>query len=345
MPMWLTSFKADFRERLLDLLWRQWTALGVAGQGTPWRRTPLDPEALVLISCTLARHDPRLFDAMLDWLKVNGRYLNIQRLRRMLAEHHFAGGAVYAAVAATTSTTDQAVKWARSAQPSAKSKHPAEPLFCLPDGNPLPVVHQPDPRFRGCGFLRDRYEPRDTAQPFRPDAPANLILRLRAFLGVNARCEILTYLLLNERGSPRALARACGYHPATIIKAMGEMGDSGYLISRVEGRHRQYRLSPDPWHSLLLCGADRPPWIAWVPLFSALDQAWTYLHVPEREKQSPLAQASALRRILKASLLDDLAHCELPIIVGDDQLHPGESLIPFFTQQMRLVLEAIEQLG
>ena len=33
MPTPLTGFSAEFRERLLDLLWRQWTALGVAGQG------------------------------------------------------------------------------------------------------------------------------------------------------------------------------------------------------------------------------------------------------------------------------------------------------------------------
>ena len=73
MKMLLTSFRREFHDRLLDLLWRQWTALGVTGQVSPCKRTVLDPEALLLISCTVGRHDARLFDAMLEWLQVNGR--------------------------------------------------------------------------------------------------------------------------------------------------------------------------------------------------------------------------------------------------------------------------------
>jgi len=77
----LIDFRAEFQERLLGLLWRQWGALGILGHGKDWVRTPLDPEALILVSCTVARRDPRLFDAMLDWLRVNGRYVNVHRLR------------------------------------------------------------------------------------------------------------------------------------------------------------------------------------------------------------------------------------------------------------------------
>jgi hypothetical protein len=110
----LTGFRAQFRQRMLDLLWRQWTALGVSGQLSPWKATPLDPEALLLVTCTVARQDARLFDAVLDWLGVNGRYVNVGRLRRMLKDYPFAGAEVYSAVAEKTSTPQHAVKWARS---------------------------------------------------------------------------------------------------------------------------------------------------------------------------------------------------------------------------------------
>ncbi len=345
MKTLLTNFRTEFRARMLDLLWRQWTALGVAGQGSPWERTVLDPEALLLTSCSIARHDPRLFDAMLDWLQVNGRYLNIHRLRRMLREYPFAGAAVYAAAAATTSNPGQAVKWRQSSKLPKSPVRPEEPLFRMEDGAPLPVVHEPDPVFQAHGLLRDRYEPRGVAHPFRPDIPANLMLRLRAFLGVNARCEIIAYLLLNERGSPRAVARACGYYPATVTKALAEMGDSGYVISRVEGRHRHYTLVPDAWHAALLIGKERPSWITWPSLFSALEQTWKFLHAPDRAEQDPLAQASALRRALKTSITENLAASGLPIVFGDDKPHIGESLIPFFIARMREILDAIEQLG
>ena len=66
MKRLLTDFRAEFRSRILDLLWVQWATLGVTGQGRPWEHSVLDPEALLLVSCTIARHEPRLFDEALS---------------------------------------------------------------------------------------------------------------------------------------------------------------------------------------------------------------------------------------------------------------------------------------
>lgn len=340
----LHDFKSLYRERLLDLLWRQWNALGITGQSSPWKQAPVDPEALLLVSCTLARHDARLFDAILDWLSLNGRYLNIQRIRLLLKAFPFEGGAVFSAVAATVSTSAQAVKWARSSQPPVKKNRKAEPLFFMPNGNPLPVLHVPDPVFLLSGFERDQYEKRGVAQPFPPLEGASLILRLRALIGVSARCEILVYLLLNGYGSPRAMARACGYTPATVIKALSEMEDSGFVSSRMEGRQRHYSLTSDTWHTLLL-GNTSPHWIAWPPLFSALEQVWLLLHAPQRDEQSLLAQASALRRLLNASVLDNLARSGLPVRMNDANLQAGETLIPYFITRMDELFAAIKVLA
>jgi len=340
----LTDYRAEFRDGMLELLWRQWTALGLTGHVASWQRTPLDPEALLAISCTVARHDVRLFDGILDWLRVNGKYVNVQRIRRILAAHQFAGSKVYAAIAATMADTVQSPKWARSTVTSREPRQAEQPLFYMEDGTPLPILHTHDSIFRAYGLLRDRYEPRGSAQPFRPESPACLLLRLRALLGLNARCEILVYLLLNSRGSPRAVARACGYYPATIIKALAEMADSGYLISRVEGRQRHYSLVPDAWHTLLL-GDHRPTWISWPALYSAMEHVWLFLDAPGRKKQSPLAQSSALRRVLRSTIIENIAHSNLSVIFGDDTAHPGESLLPFFIDRMRHVLTALHGLG
>jgi hypothetical protein len=202
----LNAFRSEFHDGVQRLLWRQWTALGVSGHGSSWTRTPLDPEALILATCTLARRDPRLFDAMLDWMRINGRYVSVHRLQRLLA----GGSAVFAAVAGTMSEADGAPKWQRSSRRAPNRSAPsAEPLFFMPDGSPLIVVREPDPRFLALGFLRDRYTPRAAAGRFQPDIPANLLLRLRALLGSNARCELMAYLLLNPRGSAAADRRRC----------------------------------------------------------------------------------------------------------------------------------------
>lgn len=340
----LKDFKLLFRERLLNLLWRQWTALGVTGRSSPWQQTPVDPEALLLVSCTLARHDARLFDAILDWMDLNGHYLNVQRVRRLLSDAPFKGGTVFAAMAATTSTPALAIKWARSSQSPANGKRSDEPLFLMPDGKPLPVLHDPDPVFLSHGFVRDTYVTRGVAQPFRTHDCATLILRLRALIGVSARCEILAYLLHNRYGSPRAVARSCGYYPATIIKALTEMADSGFVASRMEGRQRHYSLTPDTWRTLFL-GEVKSPWIAWPSLFSALEQIWLYLDAPERDEQSPLAQASSLRRILKSSVQDNLARCGLGLPSIELDAYSGETLMPYFLRQMTELLNAVDSAG
>ena len=46
----LKEFKNDFRELLLDLVWRQWSALGVAGDTHAADKWVIDPEALLLLS-------------------------------------------------------------------------------------------------------------------------------------------------------------------------------------------------------------------------------------------------------------------------------------------------------
>jgi hypothetical protein len=101
---------------------------------------------------------------------LNGRYLNVHRLQRMLGTLPFRGASVFAAVASTISTTSRAAKWNRSSRKVPKGQPgEAEPLFLMSDGLPLPVLRDPDPRFLAHGLLRDHYQPRHAATPFRPE--------------------------------------------------------------------------------------------------------------------------------------------------------------------------------
>ena len=89
MTTQLTDFKHELLERLLDIAWRQWTTAGVSGRGAPWTGSVIDPEALLLFSCTIGRYDARLFDAIQEWLRVNGQFINVQRLKRIVKEERF----------------------------------------------------------------------------------------------------------------------------------------------------------------------------------------------------------------------------------------------------------------
>lgn len=348
MQALLTDFRSEFLERLLEVVWRQWTALGVSGHGPEWGHSVIDPEALLLFSCTIGRHDARLFDAMVEWVQTNARFINVQRIKRMLKDESFAGESVLRAVAATAETSVHEKKWGRitteRTDERTEGQSQGESLFFLKDRRPHPVVREEDPVFAKFGFRRNPFEARGVAQGFRPEPLSNLQLRFRALLGVNARCEILLFLLLNGRGSPRAMARDCYYSPATMGKALAEMTRSGYVISRVEGRHRYYKLIPETWKELLV-GGGLPPWVTWARLFSALEQIWLFLSREDLAERSPLVQSSFLRSILEESVLSQFDRSGIPVVFGSVSTHLGEALIPFFVERTRAVLACVQGLG
>ena len=209
---------------------------------------------------------------------------------------------------------------------------------------PLPVIHHRDSVFEKYNFVRDEFEERGVSQTFDPERAGNLLLRLRAFFGVNARCEIVLYMLLNHRGSPRSMARDCYYFPATISKALAEMEQSGLLFSRNEGRHRFYEFErPEIWKSLFFEKDATPSWIVWPRILSALEQVWLFLDKNSKTEKSAIEQASSLRRMLKDSIVTQLEKCGLPILFGNDSKYLGEDLIPHFINQMRLVINWLQK--
>ncbi len=338
--MQLNAFNEDLHKRMLDLIWRQWTALGVHGYGSSWEGSPVDPDALLLFSCTAARQDSRLFDAMVEWMEHNGRYIAVTRVRRMLGSGAFAGEQVFHAIVQATADSESAPKWKRLA--GRFEREPGEePLFYLSGGKPLPVVGEPDSQFLKWGLVRDRYDSRGVAGTFDSRNPAAILLRLRALLGVNARCEILLYLMLNASGTPRAMARACGYEPTTVVKAMREMTDSGLLAVGKDGRHTVYRIEAGDWWRLLSEKDVALSWISWSQLFGALESIMSALDHAVRTEESELAQASMLRRVFEQGVIEGLEKAGLAWRFGNFHALPGAALIPHTIAKLDQLLQEL----
>ena len=87
--MSVIEFKHNFFDSLNAFLWRQWIQLGISGQiSTDAQRYVIDPEALLLFSSNFCRYDQRLYDLIIDWLNINGNFMNIQRLKAMQKKVH-----------------------------------------------------------------------------------------------------------------------------------------------------------------------------------------------------------------------------------------------------------------
>ena len=298
--MSLQKVRLEFLEMLLRFLWREWTALGVAGQE---RRAPhhvVDPEALLLFTCSLGRYDQRLFDEVMDWLSKNGRFLNIQRMRNILRKEVFGGGEVLSAVADWMSQRDAPMKWKLLAKMGAE-KDERQALFYLPDGRSLPPSQDNDETFLRHGFNRNSLEPRGYAQAFSPDETPCLLLKLRALVGVNARCDVLTYLALQGAGHPREVARELYYSQKAIHDVMTDMACSGVIHSSRGARERTFRIAPDSL-PFLSAGLAAHNWINWPILLSTAETVWNKIEELHAAALDPLLESSEIVLTMKPLL-------------------------------------------
>jgi hypothetical protein len=294
----LTKFKSTVLDHLLDILWRQWSALGVSGYSQAEENKVVDPEALLLLTLTVARYDARLFDEVLDWLDVNGAFLNVQRLQNLMKQYDFQAGAQLSAVAEWLGRkSNYAMKWKNLAE--AHKLEPAQALFFMKEGKSFPEPNNPEQTFFNHGLLRTPIETRKLAQPFPSEGMPSLLLRLRALLGVNIRCEILCLLGSVDEIHPSVIAKLTGHAPRTTQNALAEMARSGVVQVRTHGREKIYALKPEVLDKLMRPDSELTPWTNSAPLFRALEILWFGIADPKRQNMDALLLSSELRRVAK----------------------------------------------
>lgn len=308
----LKEYKNTLRQTLLQWLWREWTALGVAGASPIETHNIIDPEALLLFTGTVGRWDPRLFDEVMDWLVTNGRLLNGPRLKRLLHESEFASGCVIAAICSVLPGKGRRLDW----KIVPASSVPDESLFYGTDDRPLPDYGARDPEFLAQGFRRGRLELRHYSKQPDPARPACLWLTLRSLLGINCRAEIMLYLLTSTCGYPSQIARDTGYTQRNIQNVMVDLAASGQLRTTRKGREVEYRLASPLWKKLLLGSQEPPAWVLWSAVLRALEVVWLRVCDEKFEALSESAQASELFLLMQRirPLLEraDLSHLVTP---------------------------------
>lgn len=300
----LTSYRQSLLERLLAFLWRQWSALGVAGHARsddPWM---VDPEALLLFSTHIARHDSRLFDEILDWLQINGSWINLQRLGRMQKEESLGEPAIFAAMAEHVAENSLNHKWKsqtrRFSPPRATAPQVVQRLFPA-----IPVLSEPDPIFLKYGFQRGPVELRGMSLPPRPDQPATFLFKLRALFGMQSRAEVIAWLLANEHGHPAEIARQTCYFRSSIPGILNDLAASGHVGAIRIGREKHFSiLRNDDWRFLLTWKPAEafPQWINWGGLFSGIQTLFEALGEPNLDEKSKNFQAVKLREALDQAM-------------------------------------------
>lgn len=340
-----TSFqhsKDRLLKRFLDFLWHQWSALGVAGQRRGEDNRIIDPESLLLITTRFGRYDSRLLDEVIDWLRTNGTRINLQRLRRIHDEWPVADPRVLAAISRGLATQSVMRKWITLSAPLPDETEP-EPLFIGFDGSALPVFHKPEPDFLRCGLLRDPMELRGMSQPPNPSRASNLLCSLRALFGVNARAEIIAWLLTHESGHPAAIARDTGYFSKSVQHTLNEMEDSGHIRSRRDSREKIFWMKPGAWDVLITWSQPSgfPRWVDWMPVFSAITTFIEALGQPGLDDAPEQVQSIQLRQALD-SAMPALSRAGLAESLTASRKLTGAQLIDAIQEDLNKLVQTLE---
>jgi hypothetical protein len=331
-----TNWVSRLEEGLAVFLWREWAALGVLGTAGTEARWIIDPEILLLLTSEIARHDARLFDEVLDWLRINSRWINTQRLRSLHIKHDLGDGGVLAAVARVMMKHDPATKWGKLSQIAAP-REPAEPLF-FGGHQPLrATVREPDPDFATYGLLRPTFFPRSVSQPVAMSHPCALQFRLRALFGLGMRADVLCYLLTRDGAHPSAVARDLGYSQKRVQDTMVELAVSECVRVRRNGRLKIYEVDQEQWSEFLV---PRTAWlprsIDWLALARGLTTLWRGVWATPPYGDDYVA-SSKMRKTMRAAK-DDLHASTIGFDIENDRGHIAEAYLPVFLDNIERVL-------
>lgn len=184
----------QFDENLAHLAWSLWTELGVAGLERKHQAFSIAPEELIILTSVLSEFDPRLRDEALDWCIRYHRFISPIRLQ-ILAKKYGDYIAEPFSIFSTTlnAIADTRTKWIVLTK--------ASPLKFRPSGKSI---------LRGF------------------EVPSMIHFRLRSFLGVGARADVLAFLLNDERVDFTASdIMEIGYSKRRLAEILGDFAAAG----------------------------------------------------------------------------------------------------------------------
>lgn len=340
--MSLTTARDALRTSLLDLLWAQWTDLGVAGTRGSGRAI-VDPEALVLATLDIGRFDPRLFDEVLDWLGHNGDLLDVTRLRRLAKTATPEGQRLARVLIDFMRRSDTGARWAplsdRWQVNEAQASYSPRALFLDASGTDLPVFGEMDPLFASYGFSRPPLALRGMSDRPQLKSPCLARLAARSLVGIGVRAEVLLYLWTHDTAHGRLIAGRTEYSQRQVSEYLAGLAEAGFAERYEVGRSVQYRLCS----GIRWAAAGESRYVDWARAFPALAAAYSGLaHAAEADNayETSVRVRATLVGLRPALPIEGL---DLPQPNPDD--YPGEAILDHAEGVARTISEVVRELA
>ncbi len=249
----------------LDLVWRQWRAIGGAAAGESVT-TQVDPEALCLASLFFRDHEPRLWVVMTDWIRHGASLLSVQRLKNLVKQFPAMGDGVKELAR---------VAWQEGKEARWKSL---------------------------LGSSRRVLEPRASTKPrsggLTLTAPPALLLRLRTAFTVGVRSDVLAFLLGQPlRVSVATAAVSLGYSVPPVFRALQDLCASSFVRSAEFPSAAEYWVDASQWYEVLGGTQAVAPWGFSREILTYACAAFTLENNRKHQRSSEYARANALREL------------------------------------------------
>ncbi|MBN2641858.1 MAG: hypothetical protein JXR78_09405 [Victivallales bacterium] len=274
------EFKQSYFDALLNLLWRQWSRLGVAGQISP-QSSPyvLDPESLLLFSAYFCRYDQRLYDLIIDWLQENGGFINMQRLKTIGGKAEYDYSASLGFIASQLNPQRNR-KWRKTAVELIPETTVTTPMFLLPDGTSLEYCPHIDEAALKYGFIRNTYRYSGKVCPFPLQDCATILLQLRGIFGLSARAETILALLNKETCKIQDIAELSGFSWKSIQDVIAELSATPVVSTHEENRRGRCYFLNSPEKIRQLFETENFVFPDWGTIFNILFHIWKTVSNP-----------------------------------------------------------------
>jgi hypothetical protein len=313
MELSLKEFKKSFYNDLLEIHWKHWASLGVSSHVQPERYWIIDLEALIISTLAIGLFDKRLLSSSLEWLVKNGQRINLSRLKR---------------IAKIFSKPLPGLKRHLIAQEIFDSF--LEKLNKVVQSN---MVHEEQAYYGSEGdtireyqHILKTFKPKGVVTEPKLQNPSLVQLLLRGTFGVDARAEILIYLLSHDSGNSNSIAKEVFYNQKNIYRILEQWTHSQMVMKISQNKTAKYSLQKKV-ELLRVIGLGKiPAYMNWVRTFLWLDQISKALSFPQWSESEYLL-SSFFRDLLNEAKATGRT---LNIIVPEPALYPGkEYFVPF----------------
>lgn len=260
----LRVFREELQNRLLEIHWRQWSALGVASHVAPETKWIIDLEALTVSTLAIGLQDKRLLATCIEWLVKNREWINSARFRRIadvfirpLSQKEI----IVLSPQVLMMVNDTLRKHSQHSiiRKVAKSRGSDE------------QVQSDYEEFFEAFHTRDSAKKLDTVQP-----PGLLQLLLRGYWGMDARSDIFVYLLFKNRDNSLSIARSIYYNQKNVYNILEKWRKTG-LVNKV---HKNYVLKKSTGWRDFWSFNNKVSYLNWTKVFLLFNRILKALSTP-----------------------------------------------------------------